>query len=114
MSTFSFSNISLRAFAAAAPSNVIQFNTTERRVAKFVKQIGIEQVHISVTEQTPVDLGYVALTHALSRVNWQANELDLVIFDTQFPDFYGGSGDASLIHHYLNLREDCAVFDLPV
>lgn len=112
MSSFSFSNISLRAFAAAAPSNVIQFDTTDRRVAKFVKQMGIEQVHISDTEQTPLDLGYVALNQALANVGWEPQDLDLLIFDTQNADFLGGVGDSSLLHHYLNLRQDCAVFDL--
>lgn len=37
MSEFSFSNVALRAFAAATPSNVIKFDTNERRVAKFPK-----------------------------------------------------------------------------
>lgn len=112
MSDFSFSNVALRAFAAAAPNNVIKFDTSERRVAKFVKQMGIEQVHLSTTQQTPLDLGYIALSQALKQVNWNPQDLDLVIFDTQSPDFVGGIGDSSLLHHYLNLREDCAVFDL--
>ena len=112
MSDFSFSNVALRAFAAATPSNVIKFNTSERRVAKFVKQMGIEQVHLSATEQTPLDLGYVALNKALANLGWAPQDLDLVIFDTQSADFLGGVGDSSLLHHYLNLREDCAVFDL--
>ena len=114
MSDFSFSNVALRAFAAATPSNVIKFDTSERRVAKFVKQMGIEQVHLSITEQTPLDLGYVALEQALKQVNWTPQDLDLLIFDTQSPDFWGGAGDSSLLHHYLNLREDCTVFDLPL
>lgn len=112
MSDFSFSNVALRAFAAATPSNVIKFNTSERRVAKFVKQMGVEQVHLSDIEQTSLDIGYVALTQALTQAGWQAHDLDLVIFDTQGPDFLGGVGNSSLIHHYLNLREDCAVFDM--
>lgn len=114
MSDFSFSNVALRAFAAATPSNVVKFDISERRVAKFVKQMGIEQVHLSTIEQTPLDLGYVALNQALSKAGWEPQELDLVIFDTQGADFLGGVGDSSLLHHYLNLREDCAVFDLTV
>lgn len=112
MSDFSFSNVAIRAFSAATPSNVIKFNTNERRVAKFVKQMGIEQVHLSTIEQTPLDLGYVALNQALANAGWEPQDLDLVIFDTQGADFLGGVGDSSLLHHYLNLHEDCAVFDL--
>lgn len=114
MSSFNFSNVALRAFAAATPTNIYKLDTSDRRVARYVKQMGVEQVHLSATEQTPVDLAYVALTHALAQVGWTNQDIDLVIFDTQGPDFLGGSGDSSLIHHYLNLREDCAVFDMTV
>ena len=74
--------------------------------------MGIEQVHLSVTEQTAVDLGYVALQQDLKQADWTSSDLDLVIFDTQSPDFLGGSSNAALIHHYFNLREDCAAFDM--
>ena len=114
MSSFSFNNVALRAFAAATPSNVIKADLSDRRAAKFVKQMGVEQVHLSALEQTPIDLGYVALTQALAQVQWQPQDLDLVIFDTQSPDFWGGASDSSLIHHYFNLREDCATFDMSV
>ena len=114
MSSFNFSNVALRAFAAAAPSYIYKLDTSDRRTAKFVKQMGVEEIHISATEQTPVDLAYVAINHALSQAGWASQDLDLVIFDTQGPDFHGGSGDSSLIHHYLNLRENCAVFDMTV
>lgn len=114
MSSFSFHNVALRAFAVAVPRHVITADTSDRRTAKFVKQMGVEQVHLSITEQTPLDLGYVALKHALAQVGWQPQQLDCVVFDTQVPDFWGGSGNSSLIHHYLDLREDCATLDLTV
>lgn len=114
MSSFNFSNVALRAFAAAAPSYTYKLDTSDRRTAKFVKQMGIEELHVSATEQTPVDLAYVAINQALAQAGWSTQDLDLVIFDTQGPDFLGGSGDSSLMHHYLNLREDCAVFDMTV
>lgn len=114
MSSFTFHNVALRAFAVAVPRHVITADTSDRRTAKFVKQMGVEQVHLSITEQTPLDLGYVALKHALAQVGWQPQQLDCVVFDTQVPDFWGGSGNSSLIHHYLDLREDCATLDLTV
>ena len=112
MSSFQFSNIALRGFAAATPDHLIKFDTSDRRIAKFVKQMGIAQVHLSITEQTAVDFGYVALQQALKQAAWTSSDLDLVIFDTQKPDFLGGTGNSDLIHHYLNLRPDCAAFDL--
>lgn len=114
MSSFSFEQISIKAVAAAVPAHVHTFDQNSRRAQRFSQQMGIDEVHISLTEQTSLDLGYVALTSALEHVAWSAQELDLVVFNTQSPDFRGGVGDSLLLHKYLNLREDCAVFDLPV
>lgn len=112
MSPFQYSNIALRGFAVATPDHLIKFDTSDRRTSKFVKQMGIAQVHLSITEQTTVDLGYVALNQALKQAGWEAQDLDLLLFDTQYPDFIGGAGNAILMHHYCNLREDCVVFDM--
>lgn len=114
MSSFTFNNVALRAFAVATPDHVIKADMSDRRMAKFVKQMGIEQVHISTTEQTPLDLGYVALSNALNQVGWEPQDIDLIIFDTQTPDFLCGTGNSFLLHHYLNLSEHCAAFDLPL
>lgn len=112
MSMFSFKGISIKAIAAAVPTYVHTFDQSSKRVARFSKQMGIDEVHISLTEQTSLDVGYAALTEALNHISWQSKDLDLVIFNTQSPDFRGGVGNSSLLHKYLGLREDCAVFDM--
>ena len=114
MSVFSFDRMAIRAISAAVPAHVKKFDQSSRKVERFVQQIGIAQVHISLTEQTTVDLGYVALQQALAKAGWQATDLDLLIFDSQTPDYLGGVGNSSLLHHYMHLREDCAVFDVTV
>lgn len=114
MASFSFSNIALRALAAAVPAHVKKFDTSVHKIARFVQQIGIEQVHISLTEQTAVDIGYIALQQALAKAQWQPQDLDMLIFDSQTPDYMGGVGNSSLLHHYMHLPETCAVFDVTV
>lgn len=114
MSTFSFSNLAIKAVAAAVPAYVHTFAPNSRRAARFSKQMGIEQVHISLTEQTSLDLGYVALKDALAHVGWAPDELDLLVFNTQSPDLRGGVGNSHLLHKYFKLKESCAVFDLTV
>lgn len=49
MSTFSFSNLAIKAVAAAVPAHVHTFDPNSRRAARFSKQMGIEQMHISLT-----------------------------------------------------------------
>ena len=111
MASFSFSNIAIRAISTAVPVDVKKFDLSDRQAARFVKQMGIEQVHISLYEQTIVDLGYVALKQALAKANWSTDDLDLLIVNTQSPDFAGGAGDAALLHYYMGLKESCAFFD---
>ena len=112
MSTFSFAQLAIKCVAAAVPAHVHTFDQSSRRAARFSKQMGIDEVHISVTEQTALDLGYVALNSALEHVGWQPQDLDLIIFDTQTPDFRGAVGDSLLLHKYLQLKESCVVFDM--
>ena len=89
MASFSFFNIAIRAISTAVPVDVKKFDLSDRQAARFVKQMGIEQVHISLSEQTIVDLGYVALKQALAKANWSTDDLDLLIVNTQSPDFAG-------------------------
>ncbi len=74
MSTFSFAQLAIKCVAAAVPAHVHTFDQSSRRAARFSKQMGIDEVHISVTEQTALDLGYVALKQALAHVGWQAQD----------------------------------------
>lgn len=109
MSKLSFNNVAIRAITAAAPSHVKVIDTGIRTNARFVAQMGIAQRHISVTEQTSLELGYVAVKDALDKAGWQTSDLDLLIFNTQFPDF--NVGNSFLLQHYLSLRPDCLIFD---
>ena len=109
MPKLSFNNVAIRAISAAVPSHVQKVDTSVRQDAKFVAQMGIAQRHISLTEQTSLELGYTAIKDALAHVGWQPKDLDLVIFNSQFHDF--NVGDSFLLQKYLPLSPDCIVFD---
>ena len=97
MASYSFEHVAIRALATAVPDHVKTFDQSTPKVQRFVKQIGIEQVHISVSEQTPVDLGYVALNEALAQSGWDASCLDdgLAVFAADAGVVVGhGAGDA--------------------
>ncbi len=65
MAHLTFNQVAIRAVATAVPSFVQKVDLSERRAQKFAAQMGISQRHISITEQTSVELGYVALQDAL-------------------------------------------------
>ena len=67
-----FDNINIAAIAGAVPEFVQKIDLNPERpdaryIANFVKQTGVQQRHISITEQTATDLGYVAVNAALER-----------------------------------------------
>lgn len=109
MAHLTFNQVAIRAVATAVPSFVQKVDLSERRAQKFAAQMGISQRHISITEQTSVELGYVALQDALEHAGWQSSDLDLLLFDTQTPDF--NVGNAMLMQHLLKLHPDALVFD---
>ena len=94
MAHLTFPNIKIRAVAAAPPVYTQVVDTLDPFLAKFVAQMGISHRHISLTEQTALDLGYVALQQALDKAGWDKDELALVIFNNQTPDYCGGAGNA--------------------
>lgn len=119
MVQLNFSNIRISSITCAVPDFIQTFTLGEDRLRNrylknFIKQTGVKQRHISLTEQTALDLGFIALQRALQQAQWDKNTLDLLIFDTQTPDFMGGTCNALLLHHYLDLKESCLAFDMPL
>lgn len=117
MASFVYKNAKIRALTCCVPSFVQTINTDiegrgSRYIKMFVKQTGIRSRHISLLQQTCVELGLDALKRALEHAKWEPEELDLVIFDSQTPDYSGGNCNSLFIHHYLNLKPQCACFDL--
>lgn len=112
-----FNNLHLAALSCAVPSYIQKIdlspnNQNHSYLKSFVRQIGITQRHISVTEQTATDTGLVAATAALNKAGWNAKDLDVVIFLTQTPDFNPGTSNAVIIQHRLGMRKDVMAFDM--
>ena len=117
MAFLHFDNVGIVALAGVLPEHVQKIDTNPAHpnaayIASFVKQTGVGQRHISITEQTATDLGYAALLQALQRAGWDAKSLDGLIFLTQTPDFNNATGNAFVLHNHLKLTEDTLVFDI--
>lgn len=117
MALLHFENIVIAALAGALPEHVQKIDMDPRHpraayITSFVKQTGVRQRHVSITEQTATDLGYTALRKALDRAGWEANSLDGLIFLTQTPDFNNATGNAFVLHNHLGLNQDTLAFDI--
>lgn len=117
MALLHFDNIGIAALGGALPDHVQKINMDPAHpraayIANFVKQTGIRQRHISITEQTATDLGYIALLNALDKAGWEAQSLDALIFLSQTPDFNPGTGNAFVLHNHLKLSTETLAFDI--
>jgi len=117
MALLHFDNVGIAALAGALPDHVqkIDMDPTHPRAAyitNFVKQTGVKQRYISITEQTASDLGYAALRSALHKAQWEAQSLDALIFLSQTPDFNHATGNAFILHNHLNMNSGTLAFDI--
>ena len=117
MAFLHFNNVGIAALAGALPEHVQKINTDPQHpraayIKNFVKQTGITQRHISITEQTSTDLGYAALCGALDRAGWRAHSLDALVVMSQTPDFNPSTGNAHVLHNHMGLSSEVMAFDI--
>jgi 3-oxoacyl-[acyl-carrier-protein] synthase-3 len=116
MAFLSFNNVGIAALTCAVPSFVQKINAESGRdpayVKTFLKQTGITQRHISLNEQTCVDLGYAAAEKALDKAGWSKDSLDALVFMSQTPDFNPGTCNGCLLQYFLGLPQETLAFDI--
>lgn len=111
-----FQNVAITGISCAVPSKIVKAEEYidrfgERAVERFVEGTGIKERRVSILKQTASDLCFVAAEKILEHKNIDRNEIDACIFITQFPD-YKIPSTAYVLHHRLNLKQDCLVFDI--
>ena len=116
MSKFIFNNVRIAGLACAVPSFVQKIDaaksSTPDYVRSFQKQTGMQERHISLTEQTATDLAYGATQRALEHAGWDVQHLDALIFLSQTPDFNPGTGNAFIMHHRLRMPTTAMAYDI--
>ena len=69
---------------------------------KIFAKTGIKQRHITVEDETALDLAYNACNELFSKYNINKNEVDYILYCTQSPD-YNLPNNVSILHKRLNL-----------
>ncbi len=111
-----FDNIAIQGICSTVPSTVEDNEIYasvlgERRVKKQIKLTGVKQRHISSQAQRASDLCFAATLRMLDHLKWNRDEIKIMVFITQGPDFALPS-TAFFLHKRLGLAKDCVVFDL--
>lgn len=112
-----FTNIKIRGIATAVPKNkevlADKYNDIfgEEMVAAFSKKTGVIERRLVLPEQTASDLAFVAAERLLEKKGIDKQEIGILIFVTQTPDYYIPS-TACVLHKRLALSKDCIAFDI--
>ena len=84
---------------------------SEKQRAEIVGQVGIRYRHVANGSITASDLCADAAERLLRQLNWNANEIGLLVFVSQTPDHLV-PGSATQLQHRLGLPQHCLSIDV--
>lgn len=111
-----FSNVKIQGMASAVPQ-YIEENTNfvnilgARRTKKQIQLTGVSKRHISGHQQRTSDLCYAAACPLMEKLNWKSDEIKVLIYITQGPNYILPS-TAFFLQHRLGIPKDCVCFDI--
>jgi 3-oxoacyl-[acyl-carrier-protein] synthase-3 len=115
MAIFSVPNIRIKGISAAVPKQIEDNNDfellTENERALFVSTVGIRYRRVAPIGVTASDLCLAAAEKLLSGLNWSREEINILVFITQTPD-YIIPNTSSLLQQKLGLSKSCIAFDV--
>lgn len=115
MAFFEVENIKIVGIAACVPDNLIETNKlslfTEKEAQVFSQNTGIKQRYVSDGTICASDLCFQAAEKIITKLNWQKETIDIIIFVSQTPD-YILPATSNLIQERLGLSKDCYCLDV--
>lgn len=115
MAFFEVENIHIRGIAACVPKQVLKTADlemfSEKQAQVFTQNTGILQRHVSDGNICASDLCYQAAESMLQKLNWNKEEVDVLIFISQSPD-YVLPATSNLLQDRLGLSKDCFCLDI--
>lgn len=111
-----FDNITISGLAVAVPSNWISIESLKddenrENLDRFEKNTGIKGHYIAHDKQTASDLCYAAADSIITKKNIERNEIGILVYITQYPD-YKTPSTACTLHMRLGLSNSCIAFDV--
>ena len=116
MANLRFKNIGISGLAAAVPKNTIDnYNYTQyfskEDVKDIVDKVGIKERRFAPAGMCASDLCFAAAEQLISDMNINKEEIDLLIFVSQTPD-YRMPATSITLQHRLGLGKHTAAFDI--
>jgi 3-oxoacyl-[acyl-carrier-protein] synthase III len=117
MATFSINDIAIKGISCCVPKNTernIDLNLlTQEEIQKFIDATGIEERRIVSQEICTSDLCCEASEKLIKDLNWEKDEIEILVFVSQTAD-YILPVSAAILQDRLGLSTNCLAFDVPL
>lgn len=117
MATFSVNNIAIKGISCCVPKNTernIDLDIlTQEEIQKFIDATGVEERRIATKEICTSDLCCEAAEKLIKDLNWQKEEIEILVFVSQTAD-YILPVSAAVLQDRLGLSTNCIAFDVPL
>nr|WP_315198998.1 ketoacyl-ACP synthase III [uncultured Flavobacterium sp.] len=118
MANFKIQNVALVGIAVAVPKikkvNLENVFFPKEDIEKFIATTGVSEFRIADAVTTTSDLGFEAAQKLISEMNIDKNDIDVLIFVSQTPDYLNVPNTAPILQDRLGLSKNCLSFDLPL
>jgi 3-oxoacyl-[acyl-carrier-protein] synthase-3 len=117
MATFSVNNIAIKGISCCVPKNrernIDLDILTEEEIQRFTDATGVEERRIATKEICTSDLCAAAAEKLIKDLNWQKDEIEILVFVSQTAD-YILPVSAAILQDRLGLSTNCIAFDVPL
>lgn len=115
MAYLSYGNVRIAGISACVPDKIVRnedmhwldFETRQQ----LIKGIGVSERRIADKDTTASDLCEAAAVKLINSLGWDKNEIELLIFCSQSPD-YILPATSVVLQHKLGLSKNCMAFDI--
>ena len=116
MAYFKFNGIGIKGISVTVPKNVVKTCEqtkyfTESHLTSFIESTGIEEKRIASKHICASDLCFDAATKLISSLSIPLDQIDVLIFVSQTPD-YRAPSTSVLLQHKLKLSKSTLSFDV--
>lgn len=118
MAFLQVNNVKISGIVSAVPENIVKNRnldlfSNENEIEKFISVTGIEEKRHVEGNTCTSDLCYEAAEELLKRLNWNKDDIEVLIMVTQTPD-YVVPNTSIILQDRLNLPKSCICFDVPL
>lgn len=115
MAFLKIKNVKIKGISACVPSNFEKSADyslmTVEEIIKFISSTGIEKRHVAKKSECSSDLCYEAAEKLIADLDWQKDEIGLLVFATHTGD-YKIPSTSCLLQHRLGLSKHIMAFDI--